>query len=76
MKNPDGSIVTNAQAHRERRCLICGEPGAALLRHPDGRLLRACRPCLAGDSNDWHRSANREPIAEEAIPKPAEEPLP
>jgi len=68
MKNPDGSPITVAQANRERRCLVCGVPNARLLRHPDGRYLRACVPCLNSPlSGDWSRSEERDPLPCEEV---------
>ena len=67
MKNADGSPVTVSQANRERRCLVCGDPDALLLKHADGRLLRACIPCLNNRTyGDWSVNCScREPLESE-----------
>ena len=56
------------QANRERRCLICGEPQANLLRLADGRNVRACDRCLRSTPEWINGSTEREPLACELPP--------
>lgn len=66
--------MTNHEAHRLRVCLNCGEPDAILLLHRDGRLLRACRPCLSTPNlEDWMLNTTpRDPLPKE---NPSVEPI-
>lgn len=59
-------------ASRARLCLVCGVPDARLLRHPDGRYLRACDACLRSPlGSDWAGSVEREPLECEMSLSPA-----
>lgn len=60
--------VTKREASRRRLCLICGAPGANLLKLGDGRLVRACDECLRSPSGEsWlNGSTERLPTLMEA----------
>lgn len=56
--------MTRAEAARLRLCMICGAPGALLIRLPDARNVRACDRCLRRDEY-WTEFEVREPLPSE-----------
>lgn len=55
-------MVNNREAGIRRLCMICGTPGALLIRLvDDGRNVRACEDCLSRDEY-WTRYEIREPL--------------
>lgn len=60
--------MTKQEAHLKRCCLICGNPGAHLLRLSDGRNVRACDSCLDAGDNPWLSFEIREPLPCEVSP--------
>lgn len=62
------------EANALRLCLCCGNPGALLLRLPDGRAIRSCSDCqsrCAFCQDNWGNGKPREPIGREAEWEPA-----